>query len=94
MPVCLPDGRAVRPDLVFKGARVAVFVDGCFWHGCPEHLHAPKHNAAYWTEKLRRNRQRDELDSARLARAGWIVLRVWEHVKPTDAADEVERRVR
>lgn len=68
----------VQPDLVFRGPEVAVFVDGCFWHGCPKHYTAPKNNAEYWQEKLRRNRKRDRSDTRRLNEAGWTVLRFWE----------------
>ncbi|MDE0083250.1 MAG: very short patch repair endonuclease [Gammaproteobacteria bacterium] len=67
-----------RPDLCFLGAKVAVFVDGCFWHGCPDHYSAPTHNFSYWNEKLRKNQARDRRDDHRLAAAGWSVLRYWE----------------
>jgi DNA mismatch endonuclease (patch repair protein) len=66
-------------DLVFGPTRVAVFVDGCFWHGCPEHFVPPKTNPDYWHEKIGRNMQRDRDTDARLADAGWLVLRFWEH---------------
>lgn len=66
-------------DLVFRPARVAVFVDGCFWHGCPDHFVPPKTNPEYWREKIGRNVQRDRDTDARLAEAGWLVLRFWEH---------------
>jgi DNA mismatch endonuclease (patch repair protein) len=69
----------IRPDFVFPGRRVAVFVDGCFWHGCPLHGTRPKANAAFWRRKLATNRARDRRDGRRLARAGWKVVRVWEH---------------
>ncbi len=71
-----------RADLVFTRARVAVFVDGCFWHGCPEHHSVAKANAQFWAEKVRRNRERDSETDRLLHAAGWIVLRAWEH---TDA---------
>lgn len=83
-----------RPDLVFIGARVAVFVDGCFWHGCPDHATWPASNAVFWREKIEANRQRDADTDARLAAAGWIVVRVWEHENPIVAADRVEAAVR
>ncbi|MEU6359842.1 very short patch repair endonuclease [Streptomyces albidoflavus] len=70
-------------DLVFRPARVAVFVDGCFWHGCPEHFVPPKTNPDYWREKIGRNVKRDRDTDARLEEAGWLVLRFWEH----DAAE-------
>ena len=73
----------VRPDFIFATRRLAVFVDGCFWHGCPRHGTRPQGNAAFWREKFRRNRARDRRDTRRLRRAGWRVLRLWEHeLKP------------
>jgi DNA mismatch endonuclease (patch repair protein) len=67
-----------RPDLSFPGARVAVFVDGCFWHGCPRHYGLPKSNVGFWTAKLAGNVERDTRDRLRLETAGWVVLRVWQ----------------
>jgi len=73
----------LRPDFVFAGRRLAVFVDGCFWHGCPRHGTRPRGNAAFWRAKFRRNRARDRRDTLRLRRGGWKVLRLWEHeLKP------------
>ena len=69
----------VRPDFVFAALRLAVFVDGCFWHGCPRHGTRPRGNAAFWRAKLRRNQARDRRDTLRLRREGWQVLRLWEH---------------
>ena len=69
----------VRPDFVFPKLRLAVFVDGCFWHGCPRHATQPKNNRAFWQQKLAGNRRRDALVTRTLRRAGWRVLRVWEH---------------
>jgi DNA mismatch endonuclease (patch repair protein) len=70
----------VRPDLVFKGPRIAVFVDGCFWHGCPEHYVRPRSsNAEFWARKLQENVLRDERQTLRLEAEGWQVLRLWEH---------------
>ncbi|GAA1559007.1 hypothetical protein GCM10009678_47570 [Actinomadura kijaniata] len=66
-------------DLVFRPTRVAVFVDGCFWHGCPDHFVAPKTNPDYWRTKISRNVERDRETDALLAEAGWLVLRFWEH---------------
>ena len=84
-------GRRPRPDVVFTRRRVAVFVDGCFWHGCPEHGRVPGgRNAAYWEAKLSRNRARDELDTAALAEAGWRVVRLWEHASLDEAVAAVE----
>lgn len=68
----------IRPDFVFIGSRIAVFVDGCFWHGCPRHYIPPVGNAMFWQEKLRRNRARDRHATERLTQEGWIVFRVWE----------------
>jgi len=68
-----------KPDMIFPGPRVAVFVDGCFWHGCPEHGAQPKTNRDFWERKLARNKERDEVVSANLCNDGWIVLRFWEH---------------
>ena len=67
-----------RPDFAFLRPRIAVFVDGCFWHGCPRHYVAPVGNAAFWREKLRRNQARDCIVNERLENNGWTVLRVWE----------------
>jgi DNA mismatch endonuclease (patch repair protein) len=72
-------GLGRRADIVFRRAKVAVFVDGCFWHQCPEHGSLPKSNADWWREKLDRNVQRDRDTDDRLARAGWKVMRIWEH---------------
>ncbi|WP_373408394.1 DNA mismatch endonuclease Vsr [Rathayibacter toxicus] len=77
-----------RADLVFGPARLAVFVDGCFWHSCPEHGSAPKANRVWWAEKLRANVERDRDTNARLIAAGWTVLRIWEHMPP-EAATEI-----
>ena len=68
-----------RPDFVFPRLKLAVFVDGCFWHGCPLHGTQPKTNAAFWRDKIARNRARDRLVSRALRARGWCVLRVWEH---------------
>jgi len=81
-------------DLVFRGARVAVFIDGCFWHGCPEHATWPAANAEFWREKIETNRLRDRDTDARLEAQGWAIVRVWEHETPTRAADRIEQLVR
>ena len=83
-----------RSDIVFTRARVAVFVDGCFWHGCPEHGSWPKQNADWWREKIEANQRRDRDTDARLKAAGWTVIRVWEHDDPTRAADRIVEIVR
>ncbi|MEV0245839.1 very short patch repair endonuclease [Nocardia sp. NPDC050712] len=69
----------VRPDVVFTARKVAVFVDGCFWHVCPEHGRLPAVNESYWSPKLRRNVERDRAADAALVEAGWQVVRLWEH---------------
>ncbi|MCX5198390.1 very short patch repair endonuclease [Streptomyces sp. NBC_00249] len=70
-------------DLVFRPAKVAVFIDGCYWHGCPEHYVSPKTNPGYWSEKVARNMARDRDTDRQLEEAGWLVLRFWEH-EPSD----------
>lgn len=79
-------------DIALTRARLAVYVDGCFWHGCPEHHHRPRTNAEWWDWKIGRNRERDRSTDADLLSAGWDVLRVWEHEDPRDAADRVQQR--
>ena len=79
------EGVRVRPDIVFGPAQLAVFVDGCFWHGCPEHGEMPASNRRFWEAKIGGNRDRDERQTAALENAGWTVLRVWEH-EPLDDA--------
>lgn len=83
-----------RADILFSGAKVAVFVDGCFWHCCPLHRTFPKANAAWWAEKLRTNRDRDRDTNRRLRKAGWYVERVWEHESPSEAAARIAATVR
>jgi DNA mismatch endonuclease, patch repair protein len=87
----LIEDTAVRPDIVFSRLKVAVFVDGCFWHGCPEHGTRPKTNPSYWAAKIARNRTRDARNTAALRGAGWIVIRAWEHEAATNVADRIER---
>lgn len=86
-------GRA-RPDLAFTRRRVAVFVDGCFWHGCPDHGRPPLSNGSYWGPKLARNAERDRIDTERLENAGWFVVRLWEHVPVEEAVQRVESALR
>jgi len=83
-----------RADITLATSRVTVFVDGCFWHGCPEHKTAPKANADWWAAKLARNVERDRETDAHLAELGWHVVRIWEHEDPECAADRVEAAVR
>jgi DNA mismatch endonuclease, patch repair protein len=80
---------AVRPDIVFVRRRLAVFVDGCFWHSCPEHGTQPRANPTYWGPKLARNQARDQLVNERLTLSGWTVLRVWEHEPPATAVERI-----
>ena len=81
-------------DIVFPGPKVAVFVDGCFWHGCPEHATFPKSNQSYWLPKLAENKKRDKRQSNLLRESGWIVIRVWEHEDPKVAAKKITRIIR
>ena len=81
-------------DLVFPRAKVAVFLDGCFWHGCPEHHTVASANATFWAEKVEGNRTRDRDTDTRLADAGWISMRIWEHENAAEAAQRVEKLVR
>lgn len=75
---------------MFPRAKVAVFVDGCFWHSCPDHATSPKANAAWWADKLSRNVARDRQTDTDLRAAGWRVVRVWEHQSASEAADAIE----
>jgi DNA mismatch endonuclease, patch repair protein len=84
----------VRPDLAFPGPKVAVFVDGCFWHSCPTHGNTPSANRDYWEPKLRRNRERDRVVTDALTAEGWVVVRVWEHEPLASAAMAVVAAVR
>ena len=85
--------RRVRPDIAFTRRKVAVFVDGCFWHACPEHGSQPKNNEWYWSPKLRKNVERDRAADDALIQAGWTVVRLWEHVPVTDAVAAVVEAV-
>lgn len=89
----------MRPsDPVSTGAlrplRVAVFIDGCYWHGCPEHFTMPTTNLDYWSTKIGRNRARDLETTSRLEEHGWLVLRFWEHETPTAVAEQIGQLVR
>ena len=86
---------AGKPDIAFTRARLAVFIDGCFWHGCPLHGTSPKSNSVYWNAKLQRNRERDREIDAALAADGWEVIRYWEHEIKEDigrVANEIQSR--
>jgi DNA mismatch endonuclease, patch repair protein len=83
-----------KADFVFSRARVAVFVDGCFWHGCPRHGKTPRDPTGYWAAKLKRNFERDRRNDEALSALGWTVLRFWEHEEPEGVADTIEAKVR
>ncbi|MFI6557788.1 very short patch repair endonuclease [Streptomyces griseus] len=89
----LPDLRRTA-DMVFRPAKVAVFIDGCYWHGCPEHYVSPKTNPGYWSEKVARNVARDRDTDERLSAAGWLVLRFWEHQRSDACALSIISAVR
>jgi len=78
-----------RADIVFTRRRIAVYIDGCFWHGCPLHATTPKSNESYWLPKLARNAERDAQSTASLEERGWLVLRFWEH----ESVDAVVARI-
>ena len=81
-------------DLTFTRAKVAVFLDGCFWHGCPDHHTKSATNSEFWAEKVRRNRERDQETDRLLGEAGWSVVRIWEHESPEEGAARVAQVVR
>jgi DNA mismatch endonuclease (patch repair protein) len=85
----LPFDRRRRADIVFTRPKVAVFIDGCFWHGCPDHGTTPRTNSAFWSAKIARNRTRDADTDRRLVALGWRSLRVWEHEDPAEVAERV-----
>jgi DNA mismatch endonuclease (patch repair protein) len=83
-----------RADVAFVRARLAVFVDGCFWHGCPDHYTVAKTNASFWSQKTEVNRARDQDTDLRLSEMGWTVVRAWEHESPVSVADRVVAALR
>lgn len=87
-------GLRCRADVVFSAAKVAVFVDGCFWHSCPEHRTQPRANGEWWKAKLGRTWQRDRMNDEALRAASWTVVRVWEHEDPESAAARIAGLVR
>lgn len=89
-----PIGGRRRADIVFTRQKIAIFIDGCFWHGCPAHATRPKTNVDYWTPKLDRNVERDRETTVLLQLAGWTVLRFWEHEAPSDVARAVVEAAR
>lgn len=88
--VKVPGNRRRTIDIAFTRVRLAVYMDGCFWHGCPEHLTVPKTNTDWWEWKIANNQDRDRDTDRLLGAAGWTVLRVWEHEPTHDAATTVE----
>lgn len=90
----VPDLRRRTIDIAFTRRRVAVFLDGCFWHGCPLHGTDPRSNSAWWAQKIAANRARDRDTDQHLASLGWRVLRIWEHEDLSEAADRVREAVR
>jgi DNA mismatch endonuclease (patch repair protein) len=80
-----------KPDLIFSSSRVVVFIDSCFWHGCPSHLRMPKSNLDYWEAKIARNRARDRSATKELKSLGWSVLRFWEHDIQNDLKGSVSK---
>jgi DNA mismatch endonuclease (patch repair protein) len=89
-----PADRLRRVDIVFPRVKLAVFLDGCFWHGCPQHGNNPKANTDYWRPKLARNVARDREVTRELVAAGWSVIRVWEHEDVSEAAARIEEAYR
>src|SRR5689334_6640385 len=85
-----PDLR-MRGDLVWRGRKVVVMIDGCYWHGCPIHGTSPKNNAQWWREKIGTNMERDRRHDAALRQRGWMVMRFWEHEDPIRVADAIEK---
>lgn len=92
LPIPVAGRRPIRPDVVFTRARVALFVDGCFWHGCVEHGTSPRTNSTYWSAKIAINQARDRQQTEALQRAGWTVVRFWEH-EDHDVAAAVVREL-
>lgn len=90
----VPGNRRRTIDIAFTRAKLAVYVDGCFWHGCPEHHVRPRTNSEWWSWKVERNQARDLDTDRQLAQAGWAVLRIWEHERPGKSAERVEKRYR
>lgn len=94
-PIRTGGGRPIRPDIAFPRRRVAIFCDGCFWHGCPDHGQRPEiRNASYWTPKIAGNRERDARHQADLEGNGWLVLRFWEHEDPARVAAAIGTAVK
>jgi len=82
-------GVKCKADVVFRRAQTCVFVDGCYWHGCPKHFHTPKANRAWWNEKIEDNRKRDQRKTAALRKLGWTVIRIWKHEIAAKGANQI-----
>jgi DNA mismatch endonuclease (patch repair protein) len=93
-PIRTAAGRKRRPDIAFTRLRLAVFIDGCFWHRCPVHCRLPTRNRDYWEAKLSGNAKRDQLVDREMRASGWTVLRFWEHEAPEKVAEAIEQVVR
>ncbi len=91
---CLKSSSWVRPDFVFPKLKVAMFVDGCFWHACPKHSTRPKNNAVFWEKKLEANKKRDRQVNRMMRKRSWRVLRIWEHELTRKNEDRCVRRIR
>ena len=89
----LPGQRRRTIDIAFTRARLAVYIDGCFWHGCPAHGTAPKANAVWWADKIANNRARDTAATTQLEALGWAVLRFWEHEPPDDVVRQIRAKL-
>ncbi len=85
-----------KPDFVFPKQKIALFVDGCFWHGCPKHSNMPKNNREFWAKKMQANKDRDKFVNRELRKLGWRVVRVWEHElkSPEKAAGKIRRTIK
>ena len=94
--ICHANNLPGKPDIVFREEKIVVFLDSCFWHGCPKHLRQPKSNEAYWRAKIEKNIKRDRRTRSSLRRMGWSVLRVWEHdlKNPTNVINKVRRTLK
>jgi DNA mismatch endonuclease (patch repair protein) len=90
----LPGFPRRRADITFLRARIVVFVDGCFWHSCPQHASSPRRNSEWWRSKLEANRTRDRETDLHLEGLGWVVIRVWEHEEVAEAATAIAQAVR
>lgn len=89
-----PDLGRARPDIAFTRVKLAVFVDGCFWHRCPEHATYPTSNSEWWLAKLEKNVARDRAIDQLMSEGGWTVMRIWEHEDPLAAANDIEAHLR